>query len=131
MFLKLDFVTEVTYLLALGAIKISFCLFYLKIFPGHKFRIVCWFLIGLLIAEATEEIFVVIFQCWPVEKAWDAAKKVEGKCLQLLTFYYISFGIRLATDLAIFTLPIPKLIQLKMTLGKRIGLVFMFSLGAL
>lgn len=131
MFLKLDFVTEITYLLALGSIKISFCLFYLKIFPGRKFKILCLSLIGLLVAETTEETFVVIFQCWPVQKAWDAANAVDGKCLSLLSFYYISFGIRLATDLALFTLPIPKLLKLKMTIGKRAGLIFMFSLGAL
>lgn len=74
---------------------------------------------------------MVIFQCWPVQKAWDASQTMPGKCLQLLTFYYISFGIRLATDIALFTLPIPKLMQLKMTIGKRAGLVFMFSLGVL
>ncbi|KAJ5179969.1 hypothetical protein N7492_003179 [Penicillium capsulatum] len=131
MFLKLDFVTEITYLLALGTIKISFCLFYLKIFPGNRFRLLCWALIGLLVAETVEETMVVIFQCWPVQKAWDASGTMDGKCLQLLTFYYISFGIRLATDIAIFTLPIPKLLQLKMTIGKRAGLIFMFSLGVL
>ncbi|KAJ5668719.1 hypothetical protein N7462_009789 [Penicillium macrosclerotiorum] len=131
MFLKLDFVTEISYLLSLGAIKISFCLFYLKIFPGHKFKIFCYCLIGLLVAETTEETFVVIFQCWPIRKAWDSVGTVEGKCLSLLGFYYISFGIRLATDIALFTLPIPKLLQLKMTIGKRAGLIFMFGLGVL
>lgn len=128
---QLDFVTEITYLIALGAIKISFCLFYLKIFPGKKFIVCCWCLMGLLTAETIEEIFVVIFQCWPVNKAWDATNTVKGNCLNLLSFYYISFGIRLATDIALFVLPIPKLLQLNMTIGKRAGLVFMFSLGAL
>jgi hypothetical protein len=86
-------------------------------------------LIGLLVAETTEEIFVVIFQCWPVNKAWDTS--VKGKCLSLIGFYYISFGIRLVTDIALFALPIPKLTSLNMTIGKRIGVVVMFGLGIL
>ncbi|PWY86680.1 hypothetical protein BO70DRAFT_333076 [Aspergillus heteromorphus CBS 117.55] len=131
MFLKLDFVTMLAYVLALGAIKISFCLLYLYIFPGKKFRIACWCLMAISIGETIAETLVVIFQCWPVHKAWDATGLVEGHCVDMETFYYINFGIKLATDLALFTLPIPKLIQLKMTVGKRVGLVMMFSLGLL
>ncbi|KAJ5106235.1 hypothetical protein N7456_002910 [Penicillium angulare] len=131
MFLKLDFVTEITYLLSLGAIKLSFCCFYLRIFPGNTFRRICWALMAIVIAETTEEVFVVIFQCSPVSKAWDPSGTAPGKCLSLGVFYYISFAIRLVTDIALFVLPIPKLLKLKMTVGKRAGLLFMFGLGVL
>ncbi|GLA68439.1 hypothetical protein AtubIFM55763_005177 [Aspergillus tubingensis] len=131
MFLKLDFVSMIAYLLALGTVKVSFCLLYLQIFPGKAFRIACWSLMGLLVAETIEETFVVIFQCSPIHKAWDASGNVKGQCLSLTAFYYISFGIRLATDLALFALPLPKVMQLNMTLGKRAGLVMMFGLGVL
>ncbi|PYH87453.1 integral membrane protein [Aspergillus ellipticus CBS 707.79] len=131
MFLKLDFVSMIAYLLALGTIKISFCLLYLQIFPGKRFRIACWSLLGLLTAETIEEIFVVIFQCSPIHKAWNASGSVKGKCLALTAFYYISFGIKLATDLALFALPLPKLLRLNMTMAKKAGLIVMFGLGVL
>ncbi|CEJ61418.1 hypothetical protein PMG11_09953 [Penicillium brasilianum] len=131
MFLKLDFVTEISNVLALGCIKISFCLFYLKIFPGKWFRITCWSVLAILTGETMADFFVVIFQCSPVYKAWDAAGVVEGKCLQLLSFYYIAFGIRLGTDIALLALPVPKLLKMKVTGGKRAGLIVMFGLGAL
>ncbi|PYI08053.1 integral membrane protein [Aspergillus sclerotiicarbonarius CBS 121057] len=131
MFLKLDFVSEIAYLLALGSIKASFCLLYLQIFPGKGFRIACWSLLALLVCETIEETIVVVFQCSPIHKAWDAGDTVKGKCLSLTAFYYISFGIRLATDLALFALPLPKLVRLNMTMGKRAGLVMMFGLGVL
>lgn len=121
--------TEITYLIALWAVKVSFGLFYLKVFPGRWFRIICWGLIVLVTAEWIEENFVVIFQCSPVQKAWDASGSAAGKCLSLLSFYYISFAVRLATDLVIFALPLPELLRLNMPLGKRLGLVFMFGLG--
>ncbi|GKZ21918.1 hypothetical protein AbraIFM66951_007312 [Aspergillus brasiliensis] len=121
----------IAYLLALGTVKVSFCLLYLQIFPGKAFRIACWSLLGLLVAETIEETFVVIFQCSPIHKAWDASGSVPGQCLSLTAFYYISFGIRLATDLALFALPLPKVLRLNMTVGKRAGLVMMFGLGVL
>ncbi|KAE8148674.1 hypothetical protein BDV25DRAFT_13386 [Aspergillus avenaceus] len=131
MFLRWNFVTMVSYVLALGTIKISFCLLYLKIFPGKKFRVFCWIILAILIAETIEEALVVIFQCQPIHKAWDPTGNVKGRCVDMTVFYYANFGVKLATDLALFAMPMPKLVQLKMAVGKRIGLVIMFSLGLL
>lgn len=130
-YFQLDFGTEICYLFALGAIKISFCFFYLKVFPGKKFRFLSWCLIAVLVTETIEETLVTIFQCSPVQKVWDARDSIQGSCLQLLNFFYISFGIRLATDIALFALSIPNLLRLQMSLGKRVGLLFMFGLGIL
>ena len=129
--LQLDFVTMVAYVLALGTIKMSFCLLYLHIFPGNKFRACCWWLLAIIVAQTISETLVVLFQCTPVHKAWDATGLVEGTCVDMNTFYYANFAVKLASDLALFTLPIPKVVQLRMSVGKRIGLVVMFSLGLL
>ncbi|KAJ6032589.1 hypothetical protein N7540_003321 [Penicillium herquei] len=131
MFLKLDFVTMLAYVLALGTIKISFCLLYLHIFPGKKFRIACWWLLAMVIAQTTVETLVVLFQCIPIHKAWDATGLVEGTCVDMNTFYYANFGIKLASDLALFLMPIPKVVGLRMSVGKRAGIVVMFGLGLL
>ncbi|KAJ5090213.1 hypothetical protein N7532_008897 [Penicillium argentinense] len=131
MFLKLDFVTMLAYVLALGTIKMSFCLLYLHIFPGKKFRIACWWLLAIIVAQTIAEALVVLFQCTPVHKAWDATGLVKGTCVDMNTFYYANFAVKLASDLALFTMPIPKLVQLRMPVGKRVGLVIMFSLGLL
>ena len=119
------------YVLALGFIKISFCVLYLSIFPGKWFRIGCWCVLVIIVGETISEALVVIFQCTPVHKAWDATGYVEGHCVNMTAFYYANFGIKLASDLALFLMPMPKLVRLKMTVGKRAGLVIMFSLGLL
>lgn len=121
----------IIYLFALNFIKISFCLFYLKLLPGNRFRIACWVLIFIVSAQCIEETFVVIFQCSPVNKAWDASGDLPGKCLNLTSFYYISFAIKLVTDLVLFMLPIPKVLRVRLSWGKKWGVVFMFSLGLL
>jgi hypothetical protein len=119
------------YVLALGTIKMSFCLLYLHIFPGDKFRTVCWWVLAIIVAQSTAETLVVLFQCTPIHKAWDATGLVEGTCVNMNAFYYANFAVKLASDLALFTMPIPKLVKLKMSVGKRAGLVVMFSLGLL
>ena len=111
------------------ASKLAFVFFYLKIFPVSRLRTSSYVLAAILIAELVEESAVVLSQCVPLQKAWNV--ELPGKCLNLLTFFYVSFGIKLATDIALFCLPIPMLGKLKIGLGKKIGLIFMFSLGLL
>lgn len=89
----------------------------------------CYGCIVFLICQCIEETAVVIFQCSPVQKAWDST--VPGKCLNLLTFFYVSFGIKLASDLVIFFLPIPLLYKTKLSRGKKTGVIAMFALGFL
>jgi hypothetical protein len=78
-----------------------------------------------------EEVFVVIFQCIPVQKLWNPSDTVHGNCIDLTVFYYISFGIKLATDMVLFTLPIPQLLKLHVGGLRKAGLLLMFGLGLL
>ncbi|KIH93823.1 integral membrane protein [Sporothrix brasiliensis 5110] len=128
-FLILQFVSAVSYVWAFVLIKLSFAVFYLRVIPTTGFRRLNFVIIAILAAQGVEETFVVCFACRPIYKFWRPA--VEGTCLNLLNFYYISFGIKLATDLVLFLEPIPTLLRLKLPWVKRVGLIVMFSLGLL
>ncbi|KAH1652803.1 hypothetical protein KXX16_005809 [Aspergillus fumigatus] len=121
MFLKL------AYIIALNMIKMSFCVLYMHIFaPSRVLNSLCVALIILLIMECVEEIIVVILQCRPVQAAWTP---IPAKCLNLTLFYYVSFGIKLATDIAIFVLPIPPLLRLRVRGLQKFVVILMFALG--
>ncbi|KAH1331056.1 hypothetical protein KXV70_007254 [Aspergillus fumigatus] len=121
MFLKL------AYIIALNMIKMSFCVSYMHIFaPSRVLNSLCVALIILLIMECVEEIIVVILQCRPVQAAWTP---IPAKCLNLTLFYYVSFGIKLATDIAIFVLPIPPLLRLRVRGLQKFVVILMFALG--
>lgn len=94
-------------------------------------RSLCIALIVLLMMECLEEIIVVLLQCQPLEKAWDVTDSIPGHCLNMTVFYYVSFGIKLATDIAIFVLPIPPLLRLRVRGLQKFGVLLMFSLGLL
>ncbi|RHZ67128.1 putative integral membrane protein [Aspergillus thermomutatus] len=132
MFLKLVFVSKLVYIIALNTIKMSFCVLYMHIFvPSRVLKSLCIALIVLLIMECIEEMIVVILQCRPVQKAWDATGSIHGQCLNITAFYYASFGIKLATDIAIFVLPIPPLLRLRVSGPQKFVVVLMFALGLL
>jgi hypothetical protein len=94
-------------------------------------RSLCIALIVLLMMECLEEVIVVLLQCQPLEKAWDITDSIPGHCLNMTVFYYVSFGIKLATDIAIFVLPIPPLLRLRVRGLQKFGVLLMFSLGLL
>ncbi|CAK7213852.1 hypothetical protein SCUCBS95973_001939 [Sporothrix curviconia] len=128
-FLLLDFVSALSYIWAFVLIKLSFAVFYLRVIPTKGFRRLNYTIIAVLSAQGIEETFVVFFACQPLTKFWKP--DTPGTCLNLLRFYYISFGIKLVTDIILFLEPIPTLLKLKLPWVKRIGLVIMFSLGLL
>ncbi|KAJ0413028.1 hypothetical protein BJY00DRAFT_320202 [Aspergillus carlsbadensis] len=130
MFLKLNFVTAIAYLLSLMTIKISFCLLYLKVFSITHLRWIYYLVIGFVVCEFIEELFVVVFQCWPVNKYFYPAT-IPGSCRDLYVFYYVSFAIKLVTDIVLFLLPIPQLVKLHAPIGIKTGLIVMFALGLL
>ena len=86
-------------------------------------------MIVFLICQGIEEIAVVVFQCSPVQRAW--LPSAQGKCLNLYPFFWSAFGIKLATDLIIFCLPVPPLWRMKLRRGKKFGIIIMFLLGLL
>jgi hypothetical protein len=124
-------VTAISYLIAISAIQVSFCLLYKRLFAVTHVGWAYWLLITIVVLQFIEELLVFVFQCSPVRKLVDATGLVQGRCLDLYVFYIISFATRLVTNIAIFTLPIPKLLKLQMKRGAKVGVVLFFGLGLL
>lgn len=121
----------ISYLIAMTAIQVSFCLLYKRLFAVTHVGWAYWLLITIVVLQFTEEILVFIFQCSPVRKLVDATGSVQGRCLDLYVFYMVHFVTRLVTNIAIFTLPISKLLTLQMKRGAKVGVVLFFGLGLL
>lgn len=64
--------------------------------------------------------------CVPLEAAWD--KRVEGKCLGLVVQLGNSV-LNIVTDFAIFLLPLPSIVGLRMHWRRKAGLLLVFALG--
>jgi hypothetical protein len=75
-------------------------------------------------------IFAIIFTCVPVEAAWDYSIR-NARCIDILTYLYISAGFNVATDILLCFLPLPTIWNLKMPKAQRVIVCLLFSMGTL
>ena len=77
----------------------------------------------------TSQLLIVIFNCQPINGFWDSS--VKAKCIPNLPFWYINAAGNIATDIAIFILPLPVIGNLKLAKAQKYVLLGIFSLGFL
>ncbi|KAF7533940.1 hypothetical protein G7054_g6651 [Neopestalotiopsis clavispora] len=126
--LKYFVLTQVTYKASINLTKSSILLLYMRIFGKIKwFRWVCTCLIITIAMYCAASLVVTIFQCLPVERAWD--KKIEGTCIDNGKFWYANGGFSIATDLLILLLPMPLVYALQIPRVQKAALILVFTLG--
>ncbi|KAF4628219.1 hypothetical protein G7Y89_g9933 [Cudoniella acicularis] len=128
-FRKITFFTSLAYVASFVSSKLVFVSLYFRIFPTTLYRNINFGLAAILVAQYIEETLVVFLSCSPLAKLWNP--NIPGKCVNLLTFYYASFGVKLVTDLVLFCMPIPMLRTLRIPRAKKVGVMFLFSIGLL
>ncbi|KAK2041050.1 CFEM domain-containing protein [Colletotrichum somersetense] len=129
--LLIVYVWGLLYFFGLAFLKMSIVFLYLRIFPDEKFRKVLWatqlFNLLLLISFTAGQLAL----CQPLELAWVGwAKEVTGKCFDRNGFIISHGAINVALDLWMLGLPMTQLYGLHMQRKKKLGVMFMFSLGA-
>ncbi|KAG6354623.1 hypothetical protein INS49_004641 [Diaporthe citri] len=113
------------------AVKVSVLELYMALFPGLRFRRMCYSIMALTFLYL---IFVILQEfvfCRPVKYNWD--QSIPGYCDvdgQRIAFAFAG-GTNLVIDATVVALPMPKILRLKMSLRKRLSIVSMFSFGVL
>ncbi|KAL6165044.1 hypothetical protein ACJQWK_08301 [Exserohilum turcicum] len=125
--MKFFWLTQLFYTLTNGFNKMAFVALYYRVFPMKRFRQVCLFLGGVSVAWTVSFVFIVVFQCTPIHRVFN--RTIPGTCINFFWHRWLNAISNLLTDIAIFIMPIPVIIRLNMSLGSRIGLVVLFSMG--
>lgn len=115
------------------ATKLSILLLYLRIFPTRSFRIQCYILIALSIGHGLAGWGAQPFICRPTNYFWEQwHHEWAGTCpININAQLYAMSSTNIALDLAIWIIPIPQLMKLKMTWKKKAGLALIFLVGLL
>lgn len=108
-------------------IKLSILHFYLKVFRQRLFHIAVYITMGICAAFWIGVVFAGAFFCNPPQKQWNP--DLDGTCGDRTKFTSIPSSTDLAIDCIVILLPMPVLWGLQMPIGKRIGLMAVFSLG--
>lgn len=113
------------------AVKASVLELYMALFPGLRFRRICYSVMAVTFLYLISVIVEGFAFCSPAQYNWD--KTIPGSCdLDGQSKAFIVAGsTNLVIDTIVVTLPMPKIFRLKMSLPKRLSIVSMFSLGAL
>ncbi|OCL12389.1 hypothetical protein AOQ84DRAFT_155692 [Glonium stellatum] len=128
--LHIYYFDESFYLSSLALTKISILLFYLRIFPDRGFRRSVYFTMACCAAYIIAFIPITVFQCRPINlawKRWDGEHK--GNCINLNAEGWTASGFNIALDIATIVLPLRPLSKLALSRRKKIGIMFMFTLG--
>jgi hypothetical protein len=124
------FICYLAYATAIAFTKLSIISSYLRFFPSQKFRRCMIITSCVVLAIWICSIFTTVFQCRPVSAAWDI-QIVDGKCFDIINFFYLSSAFTIATDIVLCVAPLPYLWKMQLPLCQRGILCGLFGLGAL
>ncbi|KAI1308612.1 fucose permease [Xylaria venustula] len=125
-----EYTFTVLYNPALMAFKTSVLVFYLRLSKNTQkvLRLASWAVLIIVNLAGTVLTLLNIFQCRPVEAAFNLTDP-PGQCIPLLTEFICSAPVNIVTDLAILALPLPVLTGMRLPQRQKIILIMTFALG--
>lgn len=110
--------------------KLSLLTFYLQLSPQRWWKIAVWTAITVVALAGTIITIMLYIHCSPVKKAYDL-QMVGGHCIDVATLYIATAIANIVTDIALFVLPIPMVINLKMSKFQKAGAIVIFGIGSM
>lgn len=109
--------------------KLSLLTFYLHLSPQKWWKIAIWTSLVIVGISGTILIFLLFIHCNPVAKAYN--ETLDGSCLNAAVIYMAVAVVNIITDLMLFVLPIPMIVQLRMGRVQKIGAIVIFGIGSM
>ena len=102
---------------------------YYRVLAVERLRVM-WIVAMIVVGSwGLSQVLVGIFICTPVAGFWD--KSLDPKCIPVPLEWYINSAGNIATDIAVFLLPMPILGHLSLPKVEKVVLVGIFGLGFL
>ncbi|POS76802.1 hypothetical protein DHEL01_v204797 [Diaporthe helianthi] len=124
---QIVWLSSIFYNSCLGFVKTSVLALYARL-GDRELRRLAFAIIAVVSCQAGANVIVCIFQCTPVEAAYDL-NIVDKKCININAFYLANAAVNISTDFLTYTLPIKMVSKLQMPTRQKIGLGVMMSLG--
>lgn len=125
---QLLFAYQLLYCLCISAAKLSVLFFYLRVFVDKKIRIPAKVCIGIVLAGTFGNLLQPFLMCRPFQALYDPTI-TDATCGDELASL-IAMGIfQVVTDVFILALPVWSLMNLKMRLAKKFGVMGVFLVG--
>jgi hypothetical protein len=135
---KTQYVQSIIYVIGLSTVKISIALTLLRLSFQQTYTRILWSAICFLTLMTLACAGTLIFQCLPVQAAWDLSLRPPplgvgfAKCYSFNVFRNLGImnsSFNIATDVLFACLPIPLIWQLQLNVRTKISLIVILSLG--
>ncbi|KAK5651679.1 hypothetical protein OQA88_11745 [Cercophora sp. LCS_1] len=126
---QLMFVAHVFYAAGTAFTKLSIITSYLRIFPHDLLRRVLYVTGVVCVGIGISAIFATIFQCKPVEAAWDFTIE-ESTCFPFVNFLYANAAVSIVTDFVLVVAPLPCFWSLRLPLRQRLAICALFGVSS-
>lgn len=130
LYFQATFLHQLAFSISYNLIFVTIFALYFRVFPNtwiHKASICLGILVTIFVWV---NVFLIIFQCTPVQYFWD--KTIQGgHCINQNLCYLVDSSINVVQVLVIVLLPIPLLWDLQMPRGKKIRCMLAFAVGVL
>lgn len=110
----------------MNVITISFLLQYDRIFHSDRVRAVCFGMMVYVVVWAVAQGVLLGLTCMPLALVLPSTK---GWCLPTLPVWYFSSAMNIATDAAIFGIPLPSVVRLQLPRRQKAVILGVFCLG--
>jgi hypothetical protein len=132
--LKWNYATRLLYTVALGFVKSSILIFYLRLDPRKSTRRTVYALMGFVGSFSFITFFFLAFVCVPPSLFWDleAQQASPEKCLSQSIqqmFFNLNGVCNIVQDVSMYLLPIPMLWSLQMPLRQKFAMGALLSVG--
>ncbi|KAK2627136.1 hypothetical protein QTJ16_003102 [Diplocarpon rosae] len=128
--LKILWISEIVYFVAISLLKISFLLFFLRIFLDKRFRKVVCVLIVLNVLVAISFVVAICTTCRPASYVWNHWDgEHTGKCDNMNALVFANAMINITLDMVTLALPISQIVHLNMCNKKKLTVSLMMSVG--
>ncbi|KAH8154677.1 uncharacterized protein LAJ45_01206 [Morchella importuna] len=127
--IRLGWISMLHYFLALGLTKCSLLLFLIRLGPGTPLCYTSWGILVFVTLYTLIAFVLSAIQCIPASYMWGAA--AAGKCLDRKTMGLVLYSISIATDFAIWVVPLRTVWRIRMPTQQKMALIGVFSLGSL
>ncbi|KLU85833.1 hypothetical protein MAPG_04853 [Magnaporthiopsis poae ATCC 64411] len=115
-----------TYNLGMHSVKLAFLFQYRRIFRSKTIQTICFWFILYVCIWAIVQTTLSSLTCIPVAIVYPA---MADKCINPLLIWYITAGMSMFTDLAIFCIPLQSVWQLQLPMRQKVMVMGIFCLG--
>ena len=126
---QLHWTFQLTYKISVASNKTSILLLYRRILAQRTYQALVLALLWVVVLFAIATSIAGIFQCIPIDKAWN--KDIKGHCYNLVDAWYSNAVFSIVTDILILMLPMHMVWGLQVQRREKLLLASIFGLGGL